>query len=215
MSLVFSKKQLAISLLSARGPLQPTLVANKFSLPQPLTGPIPLILRAFFEVQSAPQSPDALPELAQALVHCVGGLVDDPSQPGSESRSQSAFERVCVYLQNHYQRDITRDSVAAHFGITPNHLSRLFHAHGHMTFINYLTHVRLAHAKHLLTHHHLKLEDVAARCGFRDAPYFCRVFKRFAQVTPAEYREAMLRQLRPTVSPSPGQDPVKTGRLPR
>ena len=46
-----------------------------------------------------------------------------------------------------------------------------------MTFIDYLTHVRIARGKYLLCNYNLKLEDVGARCGFRDAPYFCRVFR--------------------------------------
>ena len=33
-----------------------------------------------------------------------------------------------------------------------------------------------------------KLDEIAARCGYRDTAYFCRVFKRLAKVTPAEYR---------------------------
>jgi YesN/AraC family two-component response regulator len=65
-----------------------------------------------------------------------------------------------------------------------------------MTFISYLTHVRIARSKYLLCNYHLKLEEIGARCGFRDAPYFCRVFKRIARATPAEYRAKMLQQVR-------------------
>jgi YesN/AraC family two-component response regulator len=97
---------------------------------------------------------------------------------------------MCVYLQNHYQHDITRDSVAQQFSVTPNHLSRLFQTHGSMTFNNYLTHVRINRGKYLLCNYNLKLDDIAVRCGFRDTPYFCRIFKRLTKMTPAEYRTA-------------------------
>jgi AraC-like DNA-binding protein len=33
---------------------------------------------------------------------------------------------------------------------------------------------------------------VAVRCGFRDAAYFCRVFKRVTKTTPIEYRAKMM-----------------------
>jgi YesN/AraC family two-component response regulator len=81
--------------------------------------------------------------------------------------------------------------VAAQFGITPNHLSRLFQTHGHMTFSNYLTHVRIDRAKHLLQNYNLKLDEIAALCGYYDAPHFCHVFKRLTKTTPAEYRVKM------------------------
>jgi AraC-like DNA-binding protein len=61
-----------------------------------------------------------------------------------------------------------------------------------MTFIDYLIHVRIARSKFLLCNYNFKLEDVAVRCGFRDAPYFCRVFKRLTKATPIEYRARML-----------------------
>jgi YesN/AraC family two-component response regulator len=98
------------------------------------------------------------------------------------------LEDVCVYLQNHYQYDITRESVARQFGISPSYLSRIFQLQGHMTFSSYLMHVRADRAKHLLRSYNLKLDEVSARCGYRDTAYFCRVFKRLAKMTPAEYR---------------------------
>lgn len=48
--------------------------------------------------------------------------------------------------------------------------------------------VRTDRAKHLLRSYDLKLDDIAARCGYRDTAYFCRVFKRLAKMTAADYR---------------------------
>lgn len=57
-----------------------------------------------------------------------------------------------------------------------------------MTFSHYLMHVRTDRAKHLLASYDLKLADVAARCGYRDLAYFCRVFRKLAKATPSQYR---------------------------
>ncbi len=99
----------------------------------------------------------ALPELTRALLLCMERLVHETPTPELEGRAQAFFERVCVYLQSNYQYDITRDSVAHQFAVTPNHLPRVFHTHGHMTFINYLTHVRIARSKYLLCNYNLRL----------------------------------------------------------
>ena len=192
MSLLFGKKQLGVSIVSAKGPAAPQLVANKFAVPAPVSGPIPHILEALMELHSAKQPATAFPELATALVLCVQRLVREAPAAETENPGHSFFERVCVYLQGNYQNNISRDSVAHVFAVSPNHLSRVFHRHGHMTFIDYLTHVRIARSKFLLCHYNFKLDDVAVRCGFRDAPYFCRVFKRRTKTTPAEYRTKML-----------------------
>jgi YesN/AraC family two-component response regulator len=139
------------------------------------------------ELQAQKENGAAILDLASALLHCVRNLLEHPAERAS-SRAQGLLESVCVYLQNHYQYDITRASVAQQFNVTPNHLSHLFKTHGSMVFNNYLTHVRIDRAKHLLRSYSLKLDDIAARCGYRDTPYFCRVFKRIVKATPAEYR---------------------------
>lgn len=192
MSLLFGKKQLGVSIVSANGRAMPALAANKFAVPSPVSGPIPHILEAMLELHSVREPAAAFNDLATALVRCVERLVHESPGSEAENRAQSFFERVCVYLQGNFQNDITRDSVARLFAVSPNHLSRVFHRHGHMTFIDYLTHVRIARGKFLLCNYNFKLEDIAVRCGFRDAPYFCRVFRRLTKTTPVEYRTRML-----------------------
>ena len=188
MSLLFGARQIGISLVTARPGPGPQPAAQKFSIQTPRSGPLPLLLAAMTELQSTGGGPEIFPELAGALIRCVGHLLREPVAPETSGRTQRLLESICVFLQNHYQYEITRDSVAGQFGITPNHLSRLFQTHGHMTFSSYLMHVRIDRAKHLLHNYNLKLDEVAAHCGYYDAPHFCHVFKRLAKVTPAEYR---------------------------
>lgn len=186
-SLLFGKKHVGISRVAGRGPNRPQLVAQKLSVPWPVTGPLPHIVNAMVELHATGKPPSALVHLSQALVDCIQELLRHPAARAT-TRAQGLLEAVCVYLQNHYQYEITRESVARQFHVTPNHLSRLFQTHGSMTFSSYLTHVRIDRAKHLLRSYHLKLDDVAVRCGYRDTPYFSRVFKQTTKVTPAEYR---------------------------
>jgi AraC-like DNA-binding protein len=187
LSIFFGRSRLSISLVSARAKNYPQLDAQKYSLPRPISGPVPHLLTALAEVLAEDENSPALTDMARALVRCVEDLLRKPvSRPGS--RAQALLEEIRVYLQSHYQYDISRDSVAAQFGVTPNHLSRLFQSHGRMTFTHYLTQVRIDRAKHLLRNYNLKLDDIAARCGYNDTPYFWHVFKRMTKTTPMSYR---------------------------
>jgi AraC-like DNA-binding protein len=190
MSLLFGRKQVGISIVTVKSPEHPVLTVQKFSQPRLLTGPVPKILEAMIEVQAAGGPRAAYAELARALLNCVQQAFLHPVPETIEvaGPAKSLLEDVCVYLQNHYQYDITREAVARHFGISPSYLSRIFQLQGHMTFSSYLMHVRADRAKHLLRSYNLKLDEVSARCGYRDTAYFCRVFKRLAKMTPAEYR---------------------------
>ena len=185
--LLFGRTQLGISLVSARtrGPMQ--VAVKKSSLPRPLSGPLPHLLNALGEFSPGASHTDSHAEITRTIIPCVEELVRQPVTAPA-SRTMALLDDIRVFLQSHYQYDITRDSVAQQFGISPNHLSRLFQTHGHMTFSSYLTHVRIDRAKHLLRSYNLKLDDVAARCGYNDTPYFCHVFKRLTKNTPIEYR---------------------------
>jgi len=178
---------LGISIVTAKNPASAGLVARKFSQPLPVTGPLPKVLEAMLEAYNIGASPTLFTDLARALLTCVQESIFAP-HPVVLHPAKSLFEDACVYLQNHYQYDITRESVARQFNISPNYLSRVFQEQGHMTFSHYLMHVRTDRAKHLLASYNLKLAEVAARCGYRDLAYFCRVFRKLAKLTPSQYR---------------------------
>jgi AraC-like DNA-binding protein len=189
LSLLFGQKQIDLSLVTRAGAARPRVTARKFSLPRPLTGPLPKVLDAMVEVQLAGGPVAALPDLARALLSCVQEAMQQPDRP-AVSPAKSLLEAACAFLQRQHQYDITRQSVARHFSVSPNYLSRVFQDQGRMTFRSYLMQVRTEHAKHLLRSQDLKLDEVAVRCGYRDTAYFCRVFKRLARMTAAHYRAA-------------------------
>lgn len=51
--------------------------------------------------------------------------------------------------------------------------------------------VQLERARQLLAHTSLSQEEIAAKCGFNSAPYFCDAFRRAASETPGAYRTRM------------------------
>jgi transcriptional regulator, AraC family len=62
-------------------------------------------------------------------------------------------------------------------------------------FNEYLTQVRLEHARQLLKGYDLKIKDIAAICGFMDSNYFCRLFRKHTERSPSEYRRQYHSQL--------------------
>jgi len=58
--------------------------------------------------------------------------------------------------------------------------------------VDYLNQTRMTHAKSLLQMTQLSIQEVAARCGFNDSSYFCRIFKKYSGLSPIQYRSSML-----------------------
>ncbi|HBY5118543.1 TPA: AraC family transcriptional regulator, partial [Klebsiella pneumoniae] len=123
--------------------------------------------------------------VAALLSHCREQLVGLEMRV---SRSRDLFLAVQDYLEENLSLPLTRESVAKRFHITPNYLSHIFQKSGSVGFNEYLTRVRLEKAKQLLRGYDLKVKEIAHNCGFVDSNYFCRVFKRYTERSPSEYR---------------------------
>lgn len=103
-------------------------------------------------------------------------------------RSEKLYHNICAYVQENYQGNISRLSVANRFGISTSHVSRIFNQEGAVSYADYVNYVRLERAKFILKKYNFKLEEISRRCGFKDTNYFCRIFKHKTGKTPSEYR---------------------------
>jgi AraC-like DNA-binding protein len=91
---------------------------------------------------------------------------------------------------NSNRRDLSVGAVAAHLGLTPRNLQRLFESEG-TTFSEFLLSQRLCRAHRMLTEPRLAQNPVgtiAYDAGFGDLSYFNRSFKRRFGMTPRDVR---------------------------
>ncbi|MDN5276704.1 MAG: two-component system, response regulator YesN [Clostridiales bacterium] len=73
--------------------------------------------------------------------------------------------------------------------ISPYYLSHLFKEELNITFLEYLTMVRMEEAKKLLKDTSLSIVAIASQVGYEDASYFSKVFKKYVGISPAQYRK--------------------------
>lgn len=92
------------------------------------------------------------------------------------------------YLQEHYARPLTRDSVAEAMGLHPNYLSSLCSDHSEEGFHAALEAIRLDRAEHLLRGGTMSAAAVAGSAGFSGDAHFRAAFKRRHGTTPGRWR---------------------------
>jgi len=90
--------------------------------------------------------------------------------------------------KNYSNQNTTLTSVAEYVCLSPNHFSTIFSQECNTTFIEYLTNVRIEHAKQLIKNTDMKGYDIAYECGFSDPHYFSYIFKKNTGQTPREYK---------------------------
>jgi AraC-like DNA-binding protein len=187
LTLLFGVKQIGISLVRHEGNTQSPTTALKASVHGGYDVPTHSILTSL-RVLAADHSKGPLARLlTESMLHACLRLLKSP-QKHHLRKAIRTYESLCLYVQENFQSPITRESVAQHFGLAPNHISRVFRKEGFMRFNDYLNLVRVNRAKFMLQNYSLTLKEIASNCGYNDTAYFCRVFKKTCKVTPTEYR---------------------------
>jgi AraC-like DNA-binding protein len=123
--------------------------------------------------------------LALGSAHDFTGLGNGRGVPAARLRMAKAY-----IIENSNRRDLSVGGVAAHLGLTPRNLQRLFESEG-TTFSEFLLSQRLSRAHRMLTEPRLAQSAVGAiayDAGFGDLSYFNRSFKRRYGSTPRDIR---------------------------
>jgi AraC-like DNA-binding protein len=94
------------------------------------------------------------------------------------------------YIREHMDRELGRDEVARHVGVSPGHLSGLLKERTGRSFVELLRETRIQSACELLAQTGKPLSEIAAACGFCDQSYFTHVFRDMRGMTPKQYRAA-------------------------
>lgn len=105
-------------------------------------------------------------------------------------RQSPVLQAAKAFIEQNYASDLSVADIARAAGISPSLLYRLFRDEAHATPVDCLRGVRIAHAKALLLGGpDVRVADIAARCGFADTAYFCKVFRAQTGMTPRAYQQ--------------------------
>ena len=114
--------------------------------------------------------------------------IADNRQSELTSVSTAALADVLRFIEENYSGAIKLADMANTAGITEQHLCRLFKKNFQMRPMEYLTKVRIQHAKEMLVYSEKNIADIAKAAGFPDNSYFSAQFKKYEGITPGEYR---------------------------
>ena len=106
-----------------------------------------------------------------------------------KSKNRFDLAEVKVYIDRHYKEPISLDTIAQHFFVSKEHLSRTFKTHTAENLSEYIIRLRMNNAKELLVVRRLEIKDVAEIVGYTDVAYFYRVFKKYFGITPGDMQK--------------------------
>jgi two-component system, response regulator YesN len=104
----------------------------------------------------------------------------------------SLIQKAALQIDQHYQDpNYSLLECAEANGMSPAHFSTIFKQTMSVSFIKYLTRLRIEKAKALLKSTAMQSAEIAQIVGYRDAHYFSFVFRKNTGITPTAYRGSL------------------------
>ncbi|ANF98092.1 helix-turn-helix domain-containing protein [Paenibacillus bovis] len=101
--------------------------------------------------------------------------------------SKRTLTEIRSFMEQHYNEPISIQQLADMANLSPKYFVDLFKKTFQQSAMDYLTDIRIAHAKRCLTETGKRLRDIAISIGYSDEFYFSRKFKKEVGVSPSEY----------------------------
>ncbi|WP_127588415.1 response regulator transcription factor [Paenibacillus koleovorans] len=141
-------------------------------------------------VGAAPGSDDAV-----AIYESVRRLLEGWMDELRASRRWGAHHHLSGAVEymkaNFADPELDLQRVADVAEMSASYFSRVFKQELGVSFVAYLTRLRLDQAKLLLEDGRHKTYEIALQVGYEDYPHFAKLFKKHAGVSPTEYRKRL------------------------
>ncbi|OBZ14997.1 hypothetical protein A8L34_14045 [Bacillus sp. FJAT-27264] len=108
---------------------------------------------------------------------------------GASSSTAENIRQIEAYLRLHYAEEISLQGIATKMNMSEAHFSRLFRKHTGVSYIDYVTQLRMEQAKRLLSKPDVRIYEVSVGVGYQDARYFSQLFRKYTGETPTEFKK--------------------------
>ena len=108
---------------------------------------------------------------------------------GRLDSTKKLAENAKQYIADHYSEStLSVDEICSHLGVGTSYFSSVFKKETGVSFVTYLTEVRMNEAQRLLDTTEEKSYIIAGMVGYEEPNYFSYVFKKHFGISPSKYR---------------------------
>ena len=117
---------------------------------------------------------------------------ENAGQQSSDKRNSTyknkAVKAMILHVQEHYQENISVDTLATDAHISRSECFRCFKYYTGKTPVDYINGYRLSAAANLLTSTEKTIAEICNICGFSNQSYFGKLFKQHYGISPIKFR---------------------------
>ena len=127
--------------------------------------------------------------IAKGLLLEIRGLTERLSEEAPRPPQREALVSKAVEIIHRHEGAVSVAALASRLYISKDYLRHLFSEYAGESPIKYILRVRLEKAQVLLGDKSLRIGEIATQCGFENAYYFSRFFRKITGQTPSEFRK--------------------------
>lgn len=132
---------------------------------------------------------DSLDEVEKWLSTEIFPTIKAHLEQQNISKQAKTIQQVLLFIQEHFDEDLSLQYVADQFDLSPSYLSRIFKEETQQNFGHYLRELRIKKAQEWLEHTGMPIKDIAKKLGYASVQNFSRIFKQISGIPPGEYRK--------------------------
>jgi AraC-like DNA-binding protein len=99
------------------------------------------------------------------------------------------INKINEYVFKHMQEDIKLNEIASLLNMAPGSFCRFFKKKTKLTFIEYVTNIKIGYASKLLAETDKQVIEICYECGYNNQANFNHYFKKIMKKTPSDYRK--------------------------
>ncbi|MFD0674840.1 response regulator [Cohnella sp. GCM10027633] len=112
-----------------------------------------------------------------------------PDKAKDEPTDHPEMNRIIAHIEANYAEEVTLKSLSELIRMDASYVSDLFKKKTGSTLTHFIQNRRIQAARMLLEETDLTVSDIGRKVGFENDNYFIKIFKRWCDVTPSEYRK--------------------------
>lgn len=135
---------------------------------------------------------NALAGMMSSFLYLCSCLQSSPmlfSTTVTEKRKDPLTSQAITYINQHYNEEISLESLARRLFVNPSYLSRTFKKNTGYAVVSYINLKRVTQARYYLSETDMPITQIAFLVGFNTISYFCVVFRRLIGCSPSIYRQ--------------------------
>lgn len=103
-------------------------------------------------------------------------------------RAKEIIQEVESYIEAHYMDfSLTADDISEAVFLDISYIRKIFAKYKDYTIQDYITNVRMKAARERIEEKKYSISEIAEMCGYLDAGYFSKCFKKFYHISPRQY----------------------------